>query len=419
MNRTTPIENLTILARRFHGLRPIIKEDYVYKPYCPPEADWSSAQPLTELKGRVNKLRIVGFNGATGQKLIAALFPNVDCERSDVLWYHGARAGISKVWPFLPGQASIHRDATYPSKEAQSPQSSTSKTALQASENTDSDSRMGKVKDALGEQKGRSFTLDNEADLTQKYQERRQRNRELSAKPDDEMTPFMKSEALMPLNSGMARFGSRKQTHRRSKARIEDEGTLLLPKGKDSGKEVTHKEVTPRRSLSDGFILTLRRQASKASLTAVTHMNVKDNVLEGSYLQVEDTSGEGSSVRSTMGISKAPMRVDGSAETDDGTAADDSKRSSEVSQTSLHSKRSFRWSEEKAREILRVSKGSLRSFKTAGKSKSMPVSESSPREPEEPIVVQKRASAKELRKKKSFVDFLWGSSRTGVSGRGK
>ncbi|KAI0126285.1 hypothetical protein BJ170DRAFT_595898 [Xylariales sp. AK1849] len=116
--RTMPIQSLVLVARRYHGLRPDATPVFgreVSKPrqYCPPAKDYAAAKAIVRLKGQINIIRIAGFNASTTDCLLASLFPDVDYKAKVQLLDHCHRASISTIWPFLPGQSSIHRDTHF------------------------------------------------------------------------------------------------------------------------------------------------------------------------------------------------------------------------------------------------------------------------------------------------------------------
>jgi hypothetical protein len=108
--RTMPIQSLVLLARRYHGLRPTTE-----RPFCHPAGDHAAAAPILRLSGKMDtlRLRIAGFNASTTEHIIAAIFPDVRYKATPEILKHCQRAGISTIWPFLPHQASNHRDAQY------------------------------------------------------------------------------------------------------------------------------------------------------------------------------------------------------------------------------------------------------------------------------------------------------------------
>ncbi|ORY57783.1 uncharacterized protein BCR38DRAFT_489784 [Pseudomassariella vexata] len=119
--RSMPIQSLVLLARRFHGQRTnMIKPDSENgspaKPraYCSPNAELAAARPLVQLAGQINTLRIAGFSRPTTDKLLAWLFPTIEYNVDNPdLWNHCHRTDICTIWPFLPGQASVHRDTQF------------------------------------------------------------------------------------------------------------------------------------------------------------------------------------------------------------------------------------------------------------------------------------------------------------------
>lgn len=108
--RSMPIQSLVLLARRYHGIRPITG-----RPFSHPAGDYAAVAPLLRLSGRIDtlRLRIAGFNASTSDHILAALFPDVKYKAAPEILKHCYRAGISTIWPFLPGQASVHRDGHY------------------------------------------------------------------------------------------------------------------------------------------------------------------------------------------------------------------------------------------------------------------------------------------------------------------
>ncbi|KAH8655227.1 hypothetical protein BX600DRAFT_67086 [Xylariales sp. PMI_506] len=114
------VENLVLLARRYHGVRPprlsgVTADDPGSRPkqYCSPRQEFAAVAPILHLQGRINTLRIVGFNPSTTDYLLATLFPNVNYKAEDDILKHCHRAGVSSIWPFLPGQRSVHRDRQF------------------------------------------------------------------------------------------------------------------------------------------------------------------------------------------------------------------------------------------------------------------------------------------------------------------
>ncbi|KAK9770764.1 hypothetical protein SCAR479_12555 [Seiridium cardinale] len=148
INRTAPLESLVLLARRYYGLRPKREDDTDAGLYCPPSADLSAAAPIIRLKNQINTLRIAGFNATTTETLITSLFPAIDFKNKEILQNHCSRALVSKVWPFLPNQRSIHLDVRF-SKAASRPQRAVSTTIIPVRSASLARKQIVKVKDTL------------------------------------------------------------------------------------------------------------------------------------------------------------------------------------------------------------------------------------------------------------------------------
>ncbi|KAI1841074.1 hypothetical protein JX266_012732 [Neoarthrinium moseri] len=111
-HRSMSLANLVLLARRYHGTRAAETEDHgrsKLRQYCPPDGDYGAVFPIVRLSGQIETLRIVGFNASTASCILASLFPDVNCQDPDELSRHAHRADISCVWPFIPGQSTVHR----------------------------------------------------------------------------------------------------------------------------------------------------------------------------------------------------------------------------------------------------------------------------------------------------------------------
>ncbi|KAK9420508.1 hypothetical protein SUNI508_06248 [Seiridium unicorne] len=147
-SRTAQLESLVLLARRYHGLRPKREDNTDAGLYCPPSADLPAAAPIIRLKNQINTLRIAGFNASTTETLITSLFPVIDFKNKEILQNHCSRALVSKVWPFLPNQRSIHLNARF-SKAVLRPQRAVSTTRIPVRSASLARKQGVKVKDML------------------------------------------------------------------------------------------------------------------------------------------------------------------------------------------------------------------------------------------------------------------------------
>lgn len=117
-SRMGPINELVLLARRYHGIRPRDdttndSDDDKPRPYCSADVDYAAASPITQLQGKISTLRIVGFNSSTTNHLLSSLFPAVDLRASDGAQGRCFHVGVSEFWPMLQGQPSTHRDMLF------------------------------------------------------------------------------------------------------------------------------------------------------------------------------------------------------------------------------------------------------------------------------------------------------------------
>lgn len=112
--RTIPLDTLVVIARRYHGRRPAVDDQTDAPLYCPPEADFTAVTPLLNLRGRIKTLRLAGFNTSTTNTIITSMFPEMDFGDKEKLQNHCTRADVSTIWPFLPGQVSVHHEGKIP-----------------------------------------------------------------------------------------------------------------------------------------------------------------------------------------------------------------------------------------------------------------------------------------------------------------
>ncbi|KAJ9150460.1 hypothetical protein NKR23_g3739 [Pleurostoma richardsiae] len=100
-NGSAPMDNLTLLCRRFYGSRPGTDPPLPYVPI----AAFTSADGIGALAGLIDSVRIAGFSEAWTTAMIRHLWganmPHSAAERST----HLVRHTPSRVWPLLPGQA--------------------------------------------------------------------------------------------------------------------------------------------------------------------------------------------------------------------------------------------------------------------------------------------------------------------------
>ncbi|ROT36313.1 hypothetical protein SODALDRAFT_217165 [Sodiomyces alkalinus F11] len=108
------ISSLVILCRRFYGCRPQSQlcetknkaepETELKVPYCPDSA-LRVCDPIMQLRGLVESIRICGFSEAYTKTLIQGLFTLP--EDRDMLKHHTYRIAPSTLWPRIPGQSSL------------------------------------------------------------------------------------------------------------------------------------------------------------------------------------------------------------------------------------------------------------------------------------------------------------------------
>lgn len=126
--RCSPLKSLVLLCRRFYGQRPVIQSptestsdscDQVeaVEPnpmwavqkanpglyYCPDE-ELKVCEPLVQLRGMVDSMRLTGLNDQYTHYLLRRIF-QIPTDNT-ILKQHSYRVAPSTVWPRLPGQSS-------------------------------------------------------------------------------------------------------------------------------------------------------------------------------------------------------------------------------------------------------------------------------------------------------------------------
>ncbi|KAM0282800.1 hypothetical protein ACHAQH_002804 [Verticillium albo-atrum] len=106
------MSSLVLLCRRFYGCRPTVIDHIseldprFHIPYCPDTA-FSICQPLLDLAGLVDSIRICGFSNTYTHTLIQNIFSQPPAATDpDLLKHHAYRVAPSPLWPRLPGQSS-------------------------------------------------------------------------------------------------------------------------------------------------------------------------------------------------------------------------------------------------------------------------------------------------------------------------
>ncbi|KAM0335562.1 hypothetical protein ACHAQA_000610 [Verticillium albo-atrum] len=106
------LSSLVLLCRRFYGCRPTVIDhiselDRCFRiPYCPDTA-FSVCNPLLDLAGLIDSIRICGFSNTYTHTLVQNIFPLPPADTApDLLKHHAYRITPSPLWPRLPGQSS-------------------------------------------------------------------------------------------------------------------------------------------------------------------------------------------------------------------------------------------------------------------------------------------------------------------------
>ncbi|RNJ57348.1 hypothetical protein D7B24_006111 [Verticillium nonalfalfae] len=106
------MSSFVLLCRRFYGCRPTVIDhitglDPCFRiPYCPDTA-FSVCNPLLDLAGLVDSIRICGFSNTFTHTLVHNIFPQPPTATTpDLLKHHAYRVTPSPLWPRLPGQSS-------------------------------------------------------------------------------------------------------------------------------------------------------------------------------------------------------------------------------------------------------------------------------------------------------------------------
>ncbi|KAF6804099.1 alpha beta hydrolase fold protein [Colletotrichum sojae] len=132
LKRCSPLKSLVLLCRRFYGQRPVIQSPTEppktpgrdscdqFEPvepnpmwavqkanpslyYCPDE-ELTVCEPLVQLKGMIDSMRLTGLSDQYTHYLLRRVF-QIPADKT-VLKQHSYRVAPSTVWPRLPGQSS-------------------------------------------------------------------------------------------------------------------------------------------------------------------------------------------------------------------------------------------------------------------------------------------------------------------------
>lgn len=363
--RRAPINSIILLARRYHGLRPAHSGEGALRPYCPPEADFSIAGCIVKLRGRVKLLRMAGFNAATTNTILMALFPGIDFRDHANLNKHCSRADVCGIWPFLENQGSVHHQAQYPYPKTLTtpePSAETERVSTPTSNFSKARKQIDKLK----------YMLDA-------YDAKKARGREVSIEMNNEEGKAVEKSTPTP---------ARRNTTRRS-------GSSKDSKTVRSSSDIERSSPTSNETPKISPVCDLEERESKASTIRTLSLRTEETIEQP----------------------KTSTSVCKSTEEDAKSTSEISKRASQISNTSIQSGRSVRWSDDQvdcASASRTDSLKSARSNRAATKTMSMPAYKPNPSESEKSGTLKKRASARELGRKKSFGEFLRGSPRSEV-----
>ncbi|KAF7541119.1 hypothetical protein G7054_g804 [Neopestalotiopsis clavispora] len=352
--RVTPHDTLVIIARRYHGRRPTTSDIMEAPPYCPPEADFTAATPLLKLRGQVKVLRLAGFNTSTTNTLITSIFPNMDFDDKETLQNHCSRSSVSTIWPFIPGQVSIHQEGKIP------------KDKLIRAVPLESITPTKKV--AMAKKH-----IEKLKEMLDVHDPQKRGSRQTSSELDRGLGTLVHREVGIQRRRGapgLARLGDNMKPNQRRWSKIES------------------PVLSPRSPMLDARTTDEEKRQSYASFASTTPS-----------IQIEDMSdvyvpvpGERDSVDKINANDQSTQET---------TPTDESKRYSQASTGSLRSTRSLRWLTGR-----RNRKDSARS------SKDTSTVDLANDEHPVPKALEKKDSVKRPRRKRSFIDALRGRERS-------
>lgn len=361
--RPVPLSSLVLLARRYHGLRPAQSGEGALRPYCPPEADFSIVARIVKLRTKIKLLRMAGFNTSTTNTIIGALFPNVGFRDQEEANKHCSREDVCGIWPFLPGQGSVHYQAKYPHPKRMS--------ATESPPTPD-----GLTTPNMNVSMARK-QITKLRDMLEAQEAKKTRSREASFESNNEGTKRTGRDSSTPARRGTTRLSSSSKGSKASQCSSESKRSML----------------------------NLNNDASKPE-------QLTEPERRKSYVSTISTAKP---VEDTINSASRTPKVSNPADSHIDIAKEEKKRASQASTTSTQSNRSVRWSDDRTdedRDARDASPQSARSNRTIIKTMSIPVWAPKSGDSDETRTLRKRASASELRRKKSFGDFLRSSSRT-------
>lgn len=355
--RTIPLDTLVVIARRYHGRRLAVEGQTEAPLYCPPEADFTAVTPLLNLRGRIRTLRLAGFNASTTNTTITSMFPEMDFGDKDRLQNHCTRADVSTIWPFLPGQVSVHHEGKIPrdklTRAVPLPMVTTTKKVALARKQIEKLKEMLEVHD-LQKNQDRQVSLELENELG-------------GSRISDGITIQRRRGA-----PSLARLGDSIKRDSRLRPRVDS--PMLSP---HSPMLETHPTVEEKR----------QSYASYASYTSTPSIQI-DDLSETQTPTPREPSFD--HVETSRSLTR------------DVTPTNQSKRNSQASTGSLRSTRSLRWL---TREGRRGRKDSARSSKDDSLMELF--------HDDGPSIknLEKKDSVKKLHRKRSFIDVLRGRER--------